>query len=188
LSAAPATVATRRFSHPMQRDRATFLETSEESRGERTLVELEVAPGGGNTLHRHLAFSERFEVLEGELAVHVDGEDVVLWPGDCATAPIGSLHHFANRTDETVTATVELRPGSLGFERAIQIAYGLAEDGRVNKSGVPRNLMHLGLLAEMADSQLTGVLCVIEPALRALARRARRKGVDRELIARYCNW
>jgi quercetin dioxygenase-like cupin family protein len=188
LSAAPASVETRSFYHPVQRDRATFLETSEESGGERTLVELEVTPGGGNTPHRHLAFSERFEVLEGELTVHVDGQDLVLRPGDSATAPIGSLHHFANRTDETVTATVELRPGSLGFERAIQIAYGLAEDGRVNKNGVPRNLMHLGLLAEMADSQLTGVLRVIEPALRALARRARRQGVDRELIARYCSW
>jgi mannose-6-phosphate isomerase-like protein (cupin superfamily) len=124
LSAAPASVEPRSSYHPIQRDRATFLETSEESGGERTLVELEVAPGGGNTLHRHLAFSERFEVLEGELTVHVGGRDVVLRPGDSATAPIGSLHHFANRTDETVTATVELRPGSLGFERAIQIAYG----------------------------------------------------------------
>ena len=115
--------------------------------------------------------------------MHVYGQDVTLRPGDTATAPIGSLHHFANRTDRPVTATVELRPGSLGFERAIQIAYGLAEDGLANEKGVPRNLMHLGLLAEMADSQLTGVLRVIEPALRALARRARRKGVDRELIA-----
>ena len=48
--------------------------------------------------------------------------------------------------------------------------------------------MHLGLLAEIADSQLTGALRIIETALRALARRARRKGVERELIARYRAW
>ena len=90
MSAAAATVETRSFHHPIQRDRATFLETSEESGGEPTLAELEVAPGGGNALHRHLAFSERFE---GELTVHVDGRDLALRPGDAATAPIGSLHH-----------------------------------------------------------------------------------------------
>ena len=188
MSAAPAAVETRSFYHPIQRDRATFLETSEESGGERTLVELEVAPGGSNMLHRHNSFSERFEVLEGELTVHVDGQDVKLQPGEVATAPIGSLHHFANTAVAPVTALIELRPGSLGFERAIQISYGLAQEGLAAKNGAPMNLMQLGLLVELADSQMTGVLRILEPALRALARRARRKGIDRELIARYCAW
>ena len=117
MSAAATAVETRSFYHPIQRDRATFRETSEESGGERTLVEIEVAPGGGNVLHRHHGFSERFEVVDGVLTGHVDGE-----PGDAATAPIGSLHRVRNETDAPVTARVELRPGSLGFERAIQIA------------------------------------------------------------------
>jgi mannose-6-phosphate isomerase-like protein (cupin superfamily) len=188
LSATQAAVETRSFYHPIQRDRVTFLETSEESGGERTLVEVEVAPGGGNVLHRHHAFSERFEVVEGELTMHVDGQDLRLTVGEEATAPIGSLHHFANRTDAPVTALVELRPGSLGFERAIQIAYGLAQDGLAAKNGGPKNLMQLGLLAEMADTQMTGALRILEPALRALARRGRRKGVDRALVDRYCAW
>jgi hypothetical protein len=64
----------------------------------------------------------------------------------------------------------------------------LAQDGLAAKNGAPRNLMQLGLLAEMADTQLTGALRIIEPVLRALARRARRKGVDRALVARYCAW
>jgi hypothetical protein len=68
------------------------------------------------------------------------------------------------------------------------IPYGLAQDGLAAKNGAPKNLMQLGLLVEMADSQMTGALGIIEPALSALARRARRKGVDRELIARYCAW
>ena len=166
----------------------TFLETSGESGGERTLVEIEVAPGGGNVLHRHHGFSERFEVVDGVLTVHLDGEDVQLQPGDAATAPIGSLHRVRNETDAPVTARVELRPGSLGFERAIQIAYGLAQDGLAAKNGAPKNLIQLGLLAEMPDTQVTGALRILGPALRALARRARRKGVDRRLIARYCAW
>ena len=101
---------------------------------------------------------------------------------------IGSLHRVRNETDAPVTARVELRPGSLGFERAIQIAYGLAQDGLAAKNGAQKNLIQLGLLAEMADTQMTGALRILGPALRALARRARRKGVDRRLIARYCAW
>lgn len=38
----------RRYYHPIQKDYATFLQTSEETGGERTLIEVEVAPGGGN--------------------------------------------------------------------------------------------------------------------------------------------
>jgi hypothetical protein len=38
-----------------------------------------------------------------------------------------------------VTALIELRPGSLGFERAIQISYGLAQDGLAAKNGEPKN-------------------------------------------------
>jgi hypothetical protein len=48
--------------------------------------------------------------------------------------------------------------------------------------------MALGLMVEMADSQMAGALRVLEPARRALARRARRNGIDRELIARCCAW
>ena len=56
----------RRIYNPVQRDAATFLETSEETGGVRTLAELEVAPGGKVTPHYHLTYSERFKVLEGQ--------------------------------------------------------------------------------------------------------------------------
>ena len=46
----------RRIYNPVQRDAATFLETSEETGGTRTLVELEVAPGGKVTPHYHLTY------------------------------------------------------------------------------------------------------------------------------------
>ena len=45
--------AGRRYYHPLQKDYATFLETSEETGGDRTLIEIEVAPGGGNAPHYH---------------------------------------------------------------------------------------------------------------------------------------
>ena len=39
----------RRIYNPIQKDYATFLKTSEETGGERTVIEIEVAPGGGRS-------------------------------------------------------------------------------------------------------------------------------------------
>jgi quercetin dioxygenase-like cupin family protein len=82
----------RRIYNPVQRDAATFLETSEETGGARTLAELEVAPGGKVTPHYHLTYSERFKVLEGQLTVEIDGIHHELEPGDEAVAEVRSLH------------------------------------------------------------------------------------------------
>ena len=47
----------RRIYNPVQKDYATFLETSAETNGLRTLIEIELAPGGGNLVHYHKALS-----------------------------------------------------------------------------------------------------------------------------------
>jgi hypothetical protein len=102
--------------------------------------------------------------------------------------PRGVLHCFANDTGEPVRFRVALRPGHLGFERAIQVAYGLAADGRCNAKGMPSNAYHLAVLTEWSDTHLTGAMRAAGPVLRVLARRARAKGIDRELRERYCAW
>jgi len=40
----------------------------------------------------------------------------------------------------------------------------------------------------MSEISVPGALAAVGPVLRVLARRARRKGVDRALIERYCTW
>ena len=52
----------RRYYHPIQKDYATFLETSEETGGEYSLIEVEVAPGGGTipTTTRPTTSTSRF--------------------------------------------------------------------------------------------------------------------------------
>ena len=171
--------------NPVQKDRATFLETSEETGGEYTLIEVEVAPGGGNAPHYHLTYDERFEVLEGALEVLVGEETRILRPGQKAVAPKNVLHRFRNTTEEPARFLVELRPGHAGFEKAVRVAYGLASDGRVFADGTPRNPYHLALLLDWSEMRLPGVFTVAEPLFRLLARRARRKGIDRELETRY---
>jgi mannose-6-phosphate isomerase-like protein (cupin superfamily) len=172
----------RRYYNPEQKDYATFLMTSEETGGERTLIEIEVAPGGGTPPHYHKTYEEHFEVLEGELEVRVGGETRVLGPGEKASVPLNTRHNFRNPTGESTTFLVELRPGSAGFEKALMAGYGLASDGK----NPIRHPYYLAVILGWSDIRLPGVFTVAEPLLRLLERQARRKGVDRELEERYC--
>ena len=178
--------AAHRYYHPIEKDWPTFLETSEETGGEHTLVEVEVAPGGGTEPHYHKTYDEHFEVLEGSLEVLLGKETRTLRPGQKAFAPKNVLHRFRNPTDEPSTFLVELRPGHAGFEKALKVAYGLASDGRVYSDGNPKNSYHLALLVGWSDIRLPGLFGVAEPFFRLLAKRARRKGIDRKLESEYC--
>jgi quercetin dioxygenase-like cupin family protein len=176
----------RRYYHPGQKDYATFLQTSEETGGERTLIEIELAPGGGNQSHYHLTYDEHFEVLEGALEVQLGTASRTLRPGEKAVAYKTVVHSFRNPTDEPATFSVELRPGHAGFEKALKVAYGLAADGLAAANGAPKNPYQLALAFEWGEGRLPGVLAILEPVFRLLAKRARRKGIDKELEARYC--
>jgi mannose-6-phosphate isomerase-like protein (cupin superfamily) len=175
----------RRIYNPVQKDAATFLETSEETGGERTLIEIEAAPGGGTTPHYHKTYDERFKVIEGALQVMVDAVTQVLRPGGKAVAPKGALHRWHNATEEPVVFLVELVPGHGGFEKALRVAYGLASDGLSNSKGLPKNPYHTALLFEWGEGRLPGIFALLEPVFGLLARRARRKGIDRQLEERY---
>ena len=175
----------RRIYNPVQRDAATFLETSEETGGARTLAELEVAPGGKVTPHYHLTYSERFKVLEGQLTVEIDGVHHELQPGDEAVAAVRSLHAWSNPGEDRSVVQVELRPGSSGFENGLRVAYGLAADGLVGKNGVPRNPLQAALVLQMGEVRLPGGYAALERILGLLALVARWRGVDRELERRY---
>ena len=177
----------RRYYHPIQKDYATFLKTSEETRGEFTLIEIEVAPGGGTPPHYHKTYDEHFEVLEGTLEVLLGNGKHTLQPGQRALAPKNSRHCFHNPSGGPTTFLVELRPGKTGFENAVKAGYGLAEDGRDRHTeGTMKNLYHLAVLLDWSEIRLSGVLGLIEPVFRLLAKRARKKGIDEELEVKYC--
>ena len=134
----------RRYYHPIQKDYATFLKTSEETTGEYTLIEVEIAPGGGNVPHYHKTYDEHFEVLEGALEVLVGKETHTLRPGQKAVAKKNVLHRFRNTTEERTKFLVELRPSHTRFEKALKVAYGLASDGRARADGTPQEFLPLG--------------------------------------------
>ena len=188
MSATTSTTHPRRIWNPVQQDAATLLESAEETGGERSVFEIELSPGGRNMPHRHLTYAEHFHVLEGTLTIELENETLRLEPGETAVAEAGALHNFHNETDEQVRYLVELRPGHRGFERALQVGYGLARDGRARRDGVPKNVLHMALLGEWAEIRVGGPLRVLSPFLGLLAGIAKRRGIDARLEERYCAW
>src|SRR4030095_12705680 len=159
------------FINPAYKDKATILSTSEETGGEYSLGELEVAPGGGNPMHVHTAFSETFIAKKGIIGVMIKDRKFYLKPGESITIPPLTPHHFFNRSDETVICQVKLQPGHEGFEKGIAIAYGLAKDGKANKKGTPKSFKHLCLIIALTDTRLYGAMGILMPLIKWIAKR-----------------
>ena len=132
------------------------MQTAAESGGLRTVLDLEVAPGGGNMLHYHKTFDEHFTVLTGEFGVQIGTQQFTLRPGESATVPTMTLHRWYNTSTEPAMVRAELKPGSVGFERTLQICYGLAQDGLANRQGLPKNLLQLAIVIELSDTIVPG--------------------------------
>jgi quercetin dioxygenase-like cupin family protein len=169
------------FENPVIKDRVTVLKSSEETNGEYFLEQLEIAPGGGNMLHYHTGFTERFTVVEGELNVSLNGEEKRLKAGESALVPKFARHRFYNSSDSYVTAIVEVRPAR-NFEKAVRMGYGLARDGKVTAKAIPKSIWHLALLFQLGESYLPGLpLSVQRGIFGTLASIAKLLGKDKEL-------
>lgn len=172
--------------NPAQKDTAIFIETVQETNGAYSLLEVIVAPGGGVGKHYHKAYTETFTCLEGELQVQVGKQVLTLKPGDApVTAGKDVLHRFFNTSDKPCRFSVLISPGSRGFEESVQIAYGLARDGRTNKEGTPSKIGHLGILLALSESKLPGWQGLIERVLLWIGKRADKKGVTDQLRKEY---
>jgi quercetin dioxygenase-like cupin family protein len=130
----------RTFFNPVINDTATFIETSEETNGKHSLIEIELYKSEGPPLHYHNAFSEKFEVTEGTLYLQIGKDEKILKPGNSVVVPPGTPHKFYNLANDRVRLKITFEPGHVGMENFIKIIYSLAEDGLTNKKRVPKNL------------------------------------------------
>lgn len=173
--------------NPIIGEKIIFLETSKQSGGKKTLMEVHLGPKGGNPLHYHKRFSESFKIIEGQLNVRVGKETKILKPNDTATAPTGTVHRFFNTSGETVQFTCELTPASEGFENVLRIGCGLANDGKAAKNGLPKGLMHMAITMNMGEGYSVGIFSILEKFFRFLAKTPKAKKIEKELLAKYCN-
>lgn len=175
----------RRIYNPIQKDYVTFLKTSDETNGEYTLVEVELAPQGGVGLHFHKTYSEKFDCVQGELKVQLGKKIHALTPSQSAIAEPYINHRFFNTSSKVCKFRVELRPASKGFEHALQIGYGLAQDGECKPNGFPKDKLALAWLFDISESNLPGWMSIFEWILRKQSKKAVEQGVDKKLIEKY---
>ena len=176
----------RTITNPVSGEKATWIETSTETGGARTVAEFEVTAGGGVTRHQHTRHHERIEVLEGEIEVVMDGGKRTVRAGDHVIIEPGTAHSWRNPSPaSTLRFRGTMTPGHPGFERFIRVWFGLARDGGLRKNGIPRRLADMSLLAEWDPSILAGPLRLVAPLLKWTARRAHRSGRADELLRRY---
>lgn len=175
----------RKIYNPIQQDQVIFLKTHADTGGEYTLVEVELANGGGVGLHYHKTYAEKFDCLDGEVQVQLGKLSYKLVPGQSATADPMVNHLFRNRSGKPCRFTVELRPASVGFEQSLQIGYGLANDGLCKTNGFPKDKLALAWLFDISESNLPGWMSLFKFILRKQAKKARQKGIDKQLTERY---
>jgi mannose-6-phosphate isomerase-like protein (cupin superfamily) len=173
------------FINPIFKDKATVLESVQETGGSYMRAELIVYPGGGNFRHTHRAFKETFTAVEGQLGIVLNNKKQYLQPGESVTVPLHAPHHFFNDGREPVVCHLKFTPGHEGFVQGIAIGYGLAADGKTNNKGIPKNFMHLALLVVLTDTKPTGFAGMLFPVFKWLAVMAKWNGMEKALLDKY---
>lgn len=124
-----------------------FLQTSADTGGEYVLVECTVEPDGAvAAAHVHPNQTERFEILEGTVAFRRGREQLTASAGDVVVVEPGTPHRFWNAGLGRARFRTEVRP-ALQFESLIETMFGLAEDGKTNRKGMP-NPLRLAVIAQ----------------------------------------
>jgi mannose-6-phosphate isomerase-like protein (cupin superfamily) len=149
----------------------TMLEGEQESGRARQLYAVRAPPRRPSPpIQYHVAFAERFTVMEGALDFYLGQERrrVTLAPGQSVTAEIGQPHTFGNDREEWTTFTVETRPPG-GVVAAFQMAYAVANAGGAAKDGLPRNPIARMVFIRTSQGFLPGVPLFLQRSLFAVA-------------------
>ncbi|MFB6309335.1 MAG: cupin domain-containing protein, partial [Haloarculaceae archaeon] len=83
---------------------------SDATDGEYMVADLLVPPLFQNGLHTHEQ-SEVFHVIDGEMRLHVDGEDQLLGPGTSGHVSGSEPHGFENAGDSPCRVVIVMTPG-----------------------------------------------------------------------------
>ena len=176
-----------KINNPVIGEEIIFHSTSRQSNGEKTLMEVTLSPKGGNPLHYHKRFSEKFTVIDGELNVQIGKSIHKLKKGDTIIANINDRHRFFNTSGKTTKFYCELVPASEGFENVLRIGFGLARDGLAAKNGLPKSIRHMAISMNMGEGYFVGVFSVFEKIFRTIAQSNKSKKIEMELLKKYCS-
>jgi quercetin dioxygenase-like cupin family protein len=132
-------------------------------------VEIWTDPGGGVLAeHVHPKLEERYEILEGEVTVRLEGKPRRAGAGERLVVRPGVRHSFENTGDGLAHLVVEAEP-ALQLQESIEDGVRLGLSGRLTASGKPRGLRGLIEAAAVAHRyRETVVLASPPPTLQRL--------------------
>jgi len=82
---------------------------------------IEVLPGKRLSYQKHAQRAEHWFIVQGKAKVTLDGEDVMLTPGEYVDIPIGAAHRIENPGEEKVIF-IEVQRGSyLGEDDIVRL-------------------------------------------------------------------
>jgi quercetin dioxygenase-like cupin family protein len=136
--------------NPVTGERGVARIGTEQTGGELLVADLYIRPGGAVMgEHLHPAVEERFTVLRGRVGFRLAGRESIAEPGVRLIAPAEVPHDWWNAGPEEALVCVEIRPAAR-FEAFLKNAFGLAQDDKVNRRGMP-NLLQLAVFAREFD-------------------------------------
>ncbi|MGE8426735.1 MAG: cupin domain-containing protein [Sphingobacterium sp.] len=172
--------------NPILKDEVTFIQSSHESNGIKTVLAVKLMPGGGTPFHFHKNIIEQFTISEGKLTIYQKGKKNTLVAGEKLTVGLNIVHRFANESDSPVIFNTTLFPGSPGFENSLKILYGLACDGKTNRQGIPKSFLNLAVISMISDMHQPGILSLLSPVIHLAFLIAKLTKTDKKLFKKYC--
>ncbi len=92
--------------NPIFKDSVTFLQTSAETNGRTTELEVTLMPKGRNVLHCH-AYAETFTAVDGDLGLENEKKErKILKPGESYMVESMAWHCFYNPTEREIRFAV----------------------------------------------------------------------------------
>lgn len=167
--------------NPVTGDSLKLLRNSRSSAHQSALFEFTLPAGSsGSPMHFHTRIRERFEVLDGRLTMiaGASSKPRVLGPGEAFLVEPGTRHRFWNPHDRPVTFICEVSPAR-DFETFMLALYQLAREGMAGPTGMPRGLLMVAVLIDLADFHVPGIPVFAQRLLRRMmVSAARRAGVE----------
>ncbi|HEX8917909.1 MAG TPA: cupin domain-containing protein [Chloroflexota bacterium] len=143
--------------NPITGEQITFLETTDDTRGERLLFDCLVRPDGIRLPpHVHSRQEERLEVLAGTLGVMRGDKVYTLRPGHKVVLPRRIKHQWWNAGRNEMKMRVQVTPPR-HLEVVLEAMSVMAHEGKLRENALPSSpfdLVHLLKLSETYTPQV----------------------------------
>jgi mannose-6-phosphate isomerase-like protein (cupin superfamily) len=140
------------ISNPVTGEEFTFLETTEDTQGQRLLFDCRVGPHGVPLPpHIHTTQEEHLEVLAGTLGVMLGDNVYTLRAGQDIVLPANIKHQWWNAKREVLLMRVEVVPPRQ-LEAVLEAVSGMAHEGKLAGNGMPKNPFNLANLLRLSET------------------------------------